>query len=118
MSYVNLPTPKVITLHKQYEPVDTQGPAWQNISLCLVEESQKWRRVIRTFDVTICCFPTSTATQNSMDSQKSAQEHYGDITFCILESFPFQEDKALGSFPSMMSVCPLASSIEPVDRVS
>jgi len=39
-----------------------------------------------------------------MDRQKSAQEHYGDITFCILESFPFQEDKALGSCLSKLSV--------------
>jgi len=81
---------------------------------------------------TICCYllckygsweefqasPLSTAAQNSMDRQKWAQEHYGDIIFCILESFTFQEDKALDSCLSMLSVCPLASSIEPVDRFS
>ena len=53
-----------------------------------------------------------------MDRQKRAQEHYCDIKFCVLESFPFQEDKASVSCLSMLSVCPLASSIEPVDRFS
>jgi len=51
-----------------------------------------------------------------MDRQKRAQEHFGDIKICILESFFFLEGKAFGSCPSMLSVCPVASSIEPVDR--
>jgi len=28
-----------------------------------------------------------------MDRQTVAQEHHGDITFCILEPFPFPQDK-------------------------
>jgi hypothetical protein len=47
---------------------------------------------------------------------KRAQEHCGDINFCILEYFSFQEDKALGSCPSMLSLGPVASATEPVDR--
>jgi len=62
--------------------------------------------------------PLYTANQNSMDRQKRAQEHYGDITFCVLVSFPFQEDKASVPCLSMLAVCPLASSIEPVDWFS
>jgi hypothetical protein len=62
--------------------------------------------------------PLSIATKNSMNRQKRAQEHDGDIKFCILESFPFQEDKALGSCLSLISVCPIASSIETFDRFS
>jgi len=47
-----------------------------------------------------------------MDRQKRAQEHYGDIIFCILESFPLNDGKALRSCLSMLSVCPVASSVE------
>ena len=36
----------------------------------------------------------SATTQNSKDRQIIAQEqHYGDIKFCILEPFPFQQGK-------------------------
>jgi len=45
--YVHLPSPTVITLHKQCELDDTYSAPWQIISLCLVEESKKWWRVIR-----------------------------------------------------------------------
>jgi hypothetical protein len=37
--------------------------------------------------------PLSTTAQNSMERQTVAQEHHGDIKFCILESFSFQQDK-------------------------
>ena len=53
-----------------------------------------------------------------MDRQKRAQEHYGDIKICILESFSLHEGKALGSCLSMLSVCPVASSIDQLNRFS
>jgi len=37
------------------------------------------------------------------------------LYFYILETFPFQADKALGPCPSMLSVCSPASFIEPLD---
>jgi len=40
------------------------------------------------------------------------------LYFYILESFPFQAARALGPCPSMLSVCPPASFIEPLDWFS
>ena len=53
---------------------------------------------------------------NAMDRQTRMQELHGDVKFCILQSFPARQ--ALGPCLSMLSVCPLASSIEPVDWFS
>jgi len=43
------------------------------------------------------------------------QEHHGDINF-VFRVLSFPARQTLGPFVSMLSVCPLASSIEPVDR--
>ena len=37
--------------------------------------------------------PPSATNQNSMYRKTIAQSHYGDITCCILESFPSQQGK-------------------------
>jgi len=100
-----------------------------NLAVCY---HQKQKSSAKFCTAAICCYtfckygkwekfqasPLSTATQNSMNKQKRAQEQYGDNKCCILGSFPFQKDKALGVCLSMLSVCTLASFIEPVDRFS
>ena len=63
--YMYLKPPTVITLHKQSVPVDTYSLTWQQICMCLVAESKKWRRVIRTFTVTICLFKSRCQSKSS-----------------------------------------------------
>ena len=58
--------------------------------------------------------PLSTATQNSMDRLRRAQERYCDILYIRKISFPGRQSVRF----SMLSVCSVASAIEPVDRFS
>jgi len=52
--------------------------------------------------------PPSATKQNSMYRQTMAQEQFGDIKLCILESSPFKQDKRY-SLVSTCCLCPLAS---------
>ena len=68
---------------------------------------RKQKSEVKFCTAAICCYsfckygswgefqatPLSTANQNYMDRQKRAQEHYGDIKFCVLESFLSRKKK-------------------------